>query len=393
MTRPAKFAEDLKECGISFAAGVPDSLLKEFCSCISDTEGITHVTAANEGGAVALAIGRYLATAEPALVYMQNSGIGNALNPLISLADAEVYGIPMVLLVGWRGRPGTDDEPQHAKQGKATIPLLEAAGIECIILPKEEEEAAAALRRAVDLTKEKGQPVALIVEKGTFEKSEGTAATPAPEPEMGREEAIEAILNAAPEGTVTVSTTGMISREIYEIRERRKEPHSGDFLCVGGMGHASQIALAIAISRPDRNVLCIEGDGAVIMHSGSLGITASKAPGNFVHAILNNGAHDSVGGQRTIGLDIDLPKIAEGFGYKSALSASTMEELKEILRKARSLQRPILIEARVRKGARKNLGRPPRDMHEAKRAAMEYMNAQSALGLEGRSNGAEPCLL
>lgn len=371
MINSFNFIKILRNAGISFIAGVPDSVLKDFSQAAEESEGIVHVTAANEGGAVAMAIGHYLACGSPALVYMQNSGIGNALNPLISLADSDVYGIPMLLLVGWRGKPGRDDEPQHVKQGKITIELLEAAGIRTFELEKDEAASVSVFKSAFDYSVENGQPAALIAEKGLFEKYDSNRTASDNNYSASREESIGKILDYVSGDDIVVSTTGMISRELYELRKKRNESHSNDFLCVGGMGHASQVALGIALSKKGKRIFCIEGDGAFLMHSGNSAIAASSRPDGFIHIVLNNGAHDSVGGQATAALGIDMALAARAFGYAASFSASSLSEFEEALRHATASDSASFIEMRVRKGARKDLGRPPRDMHAARDLFMD----------------------
>ena len=333
-----KFVECLCGVGVSFFTGVPDSLLKFFCAYVTDNCGKNHVIAANEGGAVGLAAGHYLATGKPALVYMQNSGQGNAVNPLCSLADPDVYSIPMVLLVGWRGEPGVKDEPQHVKQGKVTVSLFETLGIPTEILPDSDESAAEVTRRMVEKAKTESRPVALIVRKGLF--AEYTLQNKKPDiAALPREQAIEEMLRSLPEDAVVVSTTGMISREVYETRERLGQDHSRDFLTVGSMGHAIMISLGVALAQPARKVFCLDGDGASIMQMGNMAIAGQSGCANLTHIVLNNAAHDSVGGQPTVGGTIDLSAIAASCGYNR-------------------LGAPVFREIKVAKGARKNLGRP-----------------------------------
>lgn len=372
MLSPILFTQYLIDRKITFFTGVPDSLLKQFCFYISsgDNKKITHITANSEGSAISLAMGHYLASGYPALVYMQNSGIGNALNPLISLADNDVYGIPMILLVGWRGKPNTDDEPQHVKQGKITKSLLETAGIKTYELIENEIENT--IDNAINYTIKNNQPVALIASKNFFDEYKNIKSD-TNKYQLKREEAIEILLKNIPDNDRIVSTTGMISREIYEIREKYGQNHSNDFLCVGGMGYASQIAIAIAIEQPEKNIYCFDGDGAFLMQMGGVSQTALLQPKNFVHIILNNSAHDSVGGQDTVGNLVDITKVAKGFGYKAIFSTDKKEELLEISQKIENIEKPAFIEVKVSKGARKNLGRPPRDMHKAKIDFMENM--------------------
>ena len=357
MITPAFFIEKLRENGIDCFAGVPDSLLKNVCAYITDNFDAQHnIITANEGAAVGLAAGHYLATGKPACVYMQNSGEGNIINPLASLTDPEVYNIPVLLLIGWRGRPGVHDEPQHIKQGKVTLDLLATMGIGYAILSKEESQAGKQIEKAIEALSRK-EVYALIIEKDTFEsyqllnvEQNGLSLT--------REEAIQTVASTLSDKDCIVSTTGMISRELFEYRTAKGQSHERDFLTVGSMGHASQIALGIAIAQPDRKVWCFDGDGAMIMHMGSLAIIGDKAPKNYVHVVFNNGAHDSVGGQPTVGLKIDLKAIANAVGYPHAFSVDNKADLSVILSEAKNLDGPILLEIKVRKGNRKDIGRP-----------------------------------
>ena len=358
MVDAGKFVESLKNGGVDFFTGVPDSLLKSFCAYLTDNCGDNHVIAANEGGAVGLASGHYLATGKPTLVYMQNSGQGNAVNPLASLADPDVYSIPMVLFVGWRGEPGVKDEPQHVKQGKVTISLFETLGIPTEILPDNESEALDLARKMVGRAKSENRPVAIVVRKGLFAEYKLRDKS-ADISDLKREAAIEAILRALPENAVVVSTTGMISREVYETRVRLGQGHAHDFLTVGSMGHAIMIALGIAKAQPERKIICLDGDGASIMHLGNMAIAGQSRCGNLTHIVLNNSAHDSVGGQPTVGGRIDLPAIAAACGY-DVHSATGLENSLPLCVSAlkTSTDKPSFVEIKVAKGARKDLGRP-----------------------------------
>ena len=373
MLSPKFFIDLLRDKGIDFFAGVPDSLLKNICAYISDSVDSRHnIIAANEGAAVGLAAGHYLATGKPGLVYMQNSGEGNAINPLASLTDSDVYGIPVLLLIGWRGEPGVHDEPQHKKQGKITVELLDVLGIENEILSKEEEKAALQIERMMDHMVSTGEVVALVVEKDTFE-SYALQNVESPDFQMSREEAITAVASMLDEKDVLVSTTGMISRELFEYRTANNQKHERDFLTVGSMGHASQIALGIALEKADRRVWCFDGDGACLMHMGSMAITASKSPGNYIHVVFNNGAHDSVGGQPTVALKIDLPAVAKAVGYPHVFSVDSKDSLSVILNEAKNLEGPVFIEIKVRKGNRKDLGRPTTTPIQNKEAFMTFL--------------------
>ena len=376
MIRPEYFYNTLRGMGIDFYTGVPDSLLKDICAYITDhADRKNNIIAANEGGAVGLAAGYHLATGNIPVVYMQNSGLGNTVNPLMSLTDSDVYRIPVLLVIGWRGEPGVHDEPQHVKQGKTTLPLLDAMEIRHEIMSGDEAELEKQLAGGVRYMKETGRAFALVVKKGTFGKYKLQNGTHNPYT-MEREEAIKAVAGAMDVKDIVVSTTGKISRELFEHRTATGEGHSRDFLTVGSMGHVSQIALGIALNRPERNVYCFDGDGAAIMHMGGMGIVASMLPGNFYHIVFNNGAHDSVGGQPTIGFGIDLPKIAAGCGYKTVMSVATRSELDAILPTLTTLPAPLLLEIKVKKGSRDDLGRPTTTPVENKEALMSFLEEE-----------------
>ena len=371
MIRPQYFYDTLASYGIDFYAGVPDSLLKNLCAYITDHADAAHnIIAANEGGAMGLAAGHYLATSHIPVVYMQNSGEGNIINPLASLTDPDVYNIPVLLVIGWRGKPGVHDEPQHVKQGKVTTGLLNVMGIDYTVLSKEEEKAESQIKKAVAYMQATKQCYALVIEKDTFdayilqnvEKNDLT---------MSREDAIQTVAAALGEKDVIVSTTGMISRELFEYRTSMNEGHEREFLTVGSMGHASQIALGIALAKLDRKVWCFDGDGASIMHMGSMAIVANKAPQNYIHVVFNNGAHDSVGGQPTVGLKINLPAIAKAVGYKQVYSVENKEDLQKLL--VVLGEGPVFIEAKVKKGNRKDLGRPTTTPIQNKEALMDFL--------------------
>lgn len=372
MISPKFFIESLREKGIDCFAGVPDSLLKNICAYITDHFDAAHnIIAANEGAAVGLAAGHYLATGQPACVYMQNSGEGNIINPLASLTDQEVYNIPVLLLIGWRGRPGVHDEPQHVKQGKVTTGLLNVMGVNYEVLAKEEDQAAKQIEKAAKALANK-EVFALVIEKDTFEdyKLQNIEVN---DLTMTREEAIQTVAAALGEKDCIVSTTGMISRELFEYRAAMNQGHERDFLIVGSMGHASQIALGIAMAKTDRKVWCFDGDGATIMHMGSMAIVANKAPKNYVHVVFNNGAHDSVGGQPTVGLKIDLPRVARAVGYPHTYSVSTKEDLMDVLNEVKKNNDLSLIEVKVKKGNRKDLGRPTTTPIQNRDALMAFL--------------------
>ena len=375
MISPKYFYDSLIANGTDFFAGVPDSLLKNFCAYITDNAPADkHIISANEGSATALATGYHFATGKIPLIYMQNSGEGNMINPLLSIVDPDVYSVPMMIVIGWRGEPGVHDEPQHVKQGKVTCDLLDAMKIPYSILGADNCNKCLdkALAKAYEYIKANNAPYALVIKKGTFEDYVLQNNTTV-EADMSREEAIEKIMLSAPETAAFVSTTGMASRELYELRDKHGQGHSRDFLTVGGMGHASQIALSIAMQKKDRTIYCIDGDGASIMQMGGMATIGTRNPSNMVHIVLNNGAHDSVGGQPTVGRQIDLCGIAKACGYGNVVKASTKEELDAILKDKNTFDKLTFIEVLVRKGARKDLGRPKTTPQENKKAMMEFL--------------------
>ncbi|AKR43541.1 phosphonopyruvate decarboxylase [Methylophilus sp. TWE2] len=386
MIHAEDFLSALQAEQVQFFAGVPDSLLKELCACFSDKLAAgQHVIAANEGGAIGLAIGQYLATRQPALVYMQNSGLGNIVNPIASLADPQVYGIPMLLVIGWRGEldehgQQIHDEPQHVKQGQITLSQLDVMDIPYQVMTSEIESAHAQIQTLLNQAIERQGPVALVVRKQSFAPYKKAETKPEPVATLteklptleSREHMIQQIVSALPAEAAVVATTGMASRELFEYRKAQQAGHSRDFLTVGGMGHASQIACGIALAQPDRQVICIDGDGAMLMHMGSLTISAQQS--NLLHIVLNNGAHDSVGGQPTIAAQLPLAEIASAAGYARVFSVSGTEDLKTVLQQAVHSRKSSFIEVLCRKGARADLGRPTRTPTQNKQDFMQFLN-------------------
>ena len=375
MVSNKQFLDSLREHGVDFFCGVPDSLLKNFCAYLgSCTDNSEHIITANEGAAVGLAAGYHISTGKLPLVYLQNSGLGNTVNPLLSLADPEVYSIPMILMIGWRGEPGVADEPQHSKQGRIQNAMLDAMEVPYFILNSETDDVPDFVSNVTERARELSGPVAIVVKKNTFEEFSSVEGDES-EYELSREEAIHHILDSLSEKEIVVSTTGKPSREVYEYRVAKGQGHQNDFLTVGSMGHTSQIALGIALNT-DRKVICLDGDGSLIMHMGSLSINGSNAPENFKHVVLNNGAHDSVGGQPTIGFEISIPEIANGCGYKDVYTASDASELENLLDDFLKSAGPSLLEVRIKKGARSDLGRPESTPVQNKMELMKFLNSE-----------------
>ena len=357
-----------------FFAGVPDSQLKALCGWLMNTYGTDanhHVIAANEGNAVAMAAGYHLSTGRIPVVYLQNSGIGNIINPVASLLNDKVYGIPCVFIVGWRGEPGIHDEPQHIFQGEVTLKLLEDMDIKTFVISKDttDEELASQTDKFRPLLAA-GKSVAYVIRKGALEYD--GKVTYKNENIMVREEVVRRIAKAAVDDII-VSTTGKTSRELFEIREANGESHSHDFLTVGSMGHSSSIALAIAINRPERRVWCIDGDGAALMHMGAMALIGANQPKNMVHIVINNAAHESVGGMPTVANKTDLVKIAEGCGYPCRMSVRNYDALDEALKQASESDKLTFIEVKAAIGARENLARPTTTARENKENFMKYL--------------------
>ena len=345
--------------GTEFYTGVPDSQLKALCNYLMKTYGIDphhHIIAANEGNCAALAAGYHLATGKVPVVYLQNSGEGNIINPVASLLNDRVYAIPMVFIVGWRGEPGIHDEPQHIYQGEVTVKLLEDMDIASFIIGKEttDEEAEKAMdgfRKLLDA----GKQVAFVIRKG--------ALTDAPKVEysnghtMIREEIIRHIVKASGEDSI-VSTTGKASRELFEIRAANGQSHKYDFLTVGSMGHSSSIALGVALNCPEQRVWCIDGDGAALMHMGAMAVIGANKPQNLIHILINNAAHETVGGMPTVAGSVDFVGVAKACGYPNAVSVDTFADLEQALEAAKERNALSLIEVKSAIGAREDLGRP-----------------------------------
>lgn len=361
--------------GADFYTGVPDSQLKALCNYLMDKYGIDskhHIIAANEGNCTALATGYHLATGKVPVVYMQNSGEGNVINPIASLLSDKVYAIPVIFVIGWRGEPGIHDEPQHIYQGEVTVKLMEDMDVSTYVVDKEtsEEELSNEMsdfRKSLST----GKSVAFVIRKG--------ALTDAPQVEykndysMSREEIIRHIVSVSGEDPI-VSTTGKASRELFEIREANRQSHKYDFLTVGSMGHTSSIALGVALNKPNKKIWCIDGDGAVLMHMGAMAVIGSNKPPNLVHIVINNGAHETVGGMPTVASEIDIVGIAKACGYPNAVSVDNFASLDKELEKAKSRNELSIIEIKCSIGARENLGRPTTTPIENKERFMEYIS-------------------
>ncbi len=363
MIRPEVFYQQLLQHGFDFFTGVPDSLLKEFCLCVKDqTQPERNIIAANEGNAVALACGYHIATGKYGVVYMQNSGLGNIVNPLLSLADEKVYEIPMLFIVGYRGEPGVKDEPQHVTQGELTLPLLDTLGVKYLILNEDFEEQ---ITFCYDYIQKHHKPIALVVKKDSF-AAYGKELVNSNINALTREEVLENILTHITEEDFVVSTTGKTSREIFEIREKYQMSHGNDFLTVGSMGHASSLALGMSLFTK-KNIFCLDGDGAMLMHCGGLAVAIQNAKDNFKYILINNGCHESVGKQPTIAFDIDVKAVLQGFGFQKVVAIHTKEELHHGLEELKREGKMALV-VYTNEKSRSDLGRPTTTPKENKMA-------------------------
>ena len=360
--------------GAEFFTGVPDSKLRPLVDGLMDTYGAnspSHIIAANEGNAAALAAGYHLATGKTPVVYLQNSGLGNIVNPLLSLLDRAVYGIPCIFVIGWRGEPGLHDEPQHLLQGRLTEPLLDTMGVTTRVLTQ--ETTPAELARMMEEVRPyiaAGGQAAFLIREGalTYPKQKYENLFP-----MRREDAVAEILNSAGDAVI-VATTGKTGRELFELREARGEDHAHDFLTVGSMGHAGAIALGIALHRPSQRVLLLDGDGAALMHMGAMATIGAAAPPNLVHVLLNNEAHESVGGAPTAAHTVDFPAVARAVGYRLVQTAADATELAQVLPAVERSDALTFLEVRTAIGSRADLGRPTTTPTENKEALVRTLH-------------------
>jgi len=365
------FLDLLESMGGDFFTGVPDSLLSPFIDAIMSRHGISdnHIVCANEGASVGLAAGHYLATAKPAVIYMQNSGIGNVINPICSLLHKKVYSIPAIFVIGWRGEPGVKDEPQHVFQGEVTLSLLECLQIPYIVISKDTGDVSAAIETFMSHINN-ARPVAFVIKKDALSIDKKMKYSS--KAVLSREDALKIILSATQsDNSVYVCTTGKLSREVFEIREQQGEGHKQDFLTVGSMGHSLMIAYGIALSKPDKRVFCLDGDGAVLMHMGSMAVVSVHHPKNLIHVVINNGAHETVGGLPTVATQLDLYKTAKALGYSHTCQVSTSEELSVAL--SNISEGPTFIEIMCNLVSRKDLGRPTTTPIQNKNDLMAYL--------------------
>ena len=360
--------------GIQFFTGVPDSLLNDFCHhLINNIPDGEHVMAANEGNAIAIAAGNYLATGNIPLVYMQNSGIGSASNPLLSLTHSCVYSIPMILVIGWRGDPAIKDHAQHKKQGELTPMLMEDMDIPFKILD-DDDTVIEKFQWAYNKAQAISSPVALIAKKGILAQKEKHQEYPESDL-MNREEAISAVIDVMGEDAIYLATTGRATRELHEQLQQHGMSQNREFLNVGAMGHLSSIGLGLALGAPDKKIVVFDGDAAAVMHMGSFATNGRYHPKNLIHIVLNNGVNESVGGQQSSGQIVNLTTIAQSCGYNTLSSfIEGKQELQDSVRIFANSDHMSFLDLHVRQGIRKDMPKLAVDLKEQKTSLMEEMD-------------------
>lgn len=372
---PEAFYNACRKQGVDYFTGVPDSVVGPLSSYLAAEHPTAHDIAANEGNAVGLAIGHYLGTGHLPLVYLQNSGLGNALDPLTSAANPEVMHVPLLLLVGWRGQPGAKDEPQHTRPGAATQDLLEILGIPSLVLYRDPNRSLQQIAQISANARATSRVHALIVEPDTFEPYQ--AKNSEEYYPLSREQALHLVLEQVEPAAAYIATNGMTGRELHEYRRGLGETQR-DLLVVGAMGHASSIAAGVARSHPDRRIVCLDGDGSMIMHLGALATIASQHLTNFLHIVFNNAAHDSTGGQPTAGRNIELAAVARACGYRDARTVSSVAELHQDLGELLAGDGPALLEIYVHRGHRPNLSRPTISPKANRSTFSKFINGNSS---------------
>lgn len=369
-----EFFDILKDEGFSFFTGIPDSTFKEWIKFIIDNDGsiLKHIVACNECEAIALAAGYHLATNKIGIVYMQNSGLGKAVNPLTSLCDPDVYSIPLLLMIGWRGEPGKNDAPQHKKMGRITLSLLDTLQIPYSIIEQNIEKIKEELNNALKYFKNNKGPYAFIIQPNLFQKYSVKTKQDI-DYIINREDAINLIMDNLDGNEIVVSTTGYTSRELFEYRESRKKDHYQDFYNIGSMGCASSIGLSIALEKPNIKIIVFDGDAAAIMQMGAFTTIGKYKPSNFIHIIFDNNAHESTGGQPTNSSSIDVLQIALSCNYKSGLVIKTLKELNNSIKYIKNSEGPIILIIKIKQGSRSNLKRPDKDPKDYKELLMRHL--------------------
>ena len=365
--------DQLNAMGLYFFTGVPDSLLNDFClHLVNNVPDCQHIMAANEGNAIGIAAGYHMATSKIPVVYMQNSGIGNATNPLLSLTHPCVYSIPLILLIGWRGDPAIKDHAQHKKQGELTPVLMEDMDIPYQVLDAD-DTVIEKFQWAANKAKELNAPVALIAKKAILTQKEKKQEY-AESPLMNREEAISAVLDVFGKDAIYLATTGRATRELHEQIMIHGFSHEIEFLNVGAMGHLSSIGLGLAVGAPDKKIVVFDGDAAAVMHMGSLATNGRYQPKNLIHIVLNNGVNESVGGQKSSGQVINLTAVAKGCGYETIPAfVESKEDLQKAVKQLAESNHLSFLDVHIRQGIRKDMPGLKIEHQHAKTALMNYL--------------------
>jgi len=359
----------------SFFTGIPDSTFKDWMKFLIENNNkvLTNIIPCNECEAIAICAGYYLATGKIGVTYMQNSGFGKTVNPLTSLCNPEIYSIPVLLMIGWRGEPGKIDAPQHKKMGRIMNLLLKDLEIPFSILNYDINEIEKEIIKAKEYMEKNKAPYALIIKKGIIKDNNSDKKIPAIY-ELTREHALELIINFFNQNEIFISATGKTSRELYEYREKFKEISQKDFLMVGSMGCAASIGLSIALQKKDRKVIILDGDGALIMQMGVLATIGYESPPNLIHIVIDNESHESTGGQPTVSKILNIKEIALNCNYKYATLILSKKDLENELIKVKNVEGPSMVVVKVNQGSRKDLGRPKISLIELKNNFMKYLN-------------------
>ena len=344
----------LKKNNCDFFTGVPDSVLKELSIKLQNKNKKKHIIATNEGSAVSLGIGHYLSTKRVPCIYMQNSGLSNALNPLISIAHKRVYSIPLILVIGWRGSPRIKDEPQHNIKGEITENILKLLNIKYTILRSNND--LNKFDKQIKLAKKKSSIVACLIEQGTLTKNKKTNKKK-DFYNLDKEIFLKTLLLTLKKNTKIISSTGFNSREIMYLRKKFKITNGRDFYMVGGMGHTSSVALGYSLSNK-KNVICIDGDGSLLMHLGSIKTAGTFANKNFKYILLNNNSHDSVGNQSTYANNVNFEKLSKSLGFKKFYSIKNKINLKKKIKTFLSEKELSFLEIKISNSKIKKLPRP-----------------------------------
>ena len=344
----------LKKNDINFFTGIPDSILIELSRFLQNKNKRKHIRATSEGSAISIGIGHYLSTKQVPCIYMQNSGLSNALNPLISITSKKVYNIPLVLIIGWRGSPRVKDEPQHNVKGKITESILKLLNIKYTIVRSGND--LSQFNKIVKNAKKNNNIAACLIEQGTIKKIKKTY-NKKNFYKLNKELFLKTLLETLEKNSKVISSTGYNSRELMYLRNKYKLINTKDFYMVGGMGHTASVALGYSLSTKKKTI-CIDGDGSFLMHLGSIKTAGTFANNNFKYILLNNNSHDSVGGQNTYANNIDFEKLSKSLGFKKFYKIKNNKNLKQNIKRFLKGNNLNFLEVKITNSKIKNLPRP-----------------------------------